>query len=338
MNCINKRALSYVGLAVAVVWVGGCLDAGTTPKRSAKTVKIAAPAVSPSTQVAGARSQGAVNVLSVATGGIAPSSAPWQARDADVLGVAQARVPIDGFSILAITETITPCFGGGTATATVDNQPPPWFSQGDVYTTAYANCIRGTESINGVRKFSVDTMVGQPYVDTNWSVATTMASQNLVRVNTANGDTSSADGSATTTVSAVVNAYTQTSKGKWSRTHPNNGSQQLWAATFDMTYGWDDTLGTYTWKFKVSTESSLFGNTAAESLAPLAGKINQPPETGKLKLTQDTAGVKKVTLITAQGGGNALVEVDNNADGTIDSSAVYRWTDLMIDPILYQFF
>lgn len=338
MDGTAKRALSYVSLVMAVVWVGGCIDAGTVPKRSAKTVKTVVPAVSAPPQTSGARSQGSVNLLSVATGGVAPSGAPWQAKDTDVLGVAQARVPVDGFSILAITETVTPCSGGGTATATVDNQPPPWFSQGDYYTTTYANCIRGTESINGARKFSVDTMVGQPYVDNTWSVATTMASQNLVRVNTVNGDTSSADGSATTTISAVGNAYTQASKGTWSRTHPNNGSQQLWAATFDMAYAWDDTLATYTWTFKVATESSLFGNTAAESLTPLAGTINQAPETGKLKLTQATAGVTTITLITAQGGGNALVEVDNNADGTIDSSVVYRWTDLMIDPILYQFF
>lgn len=327
MDSANKRALARLSVVLIAAWTAGCvLDGGALPK---KTVK--AHAVQP-------KAEGKVNILSVATAGVAPADAPWQARDVEVLNIARARVPPDGFSILAITETVKPCLGGGNTTYVVDNQAPPWFSQGDTYTTTYTNCIQGSETINGSRKFSIDKMVGQPYVDPVWSVATTMASKNLVRVSTVSGDSTSADGSATTTLSSDNTAYKQASKGSWTRIHPNNGAQQQWSASFDVVYAWDETAKTYTWDFNVSTTSSLFGNATAESLVQLAGTVDRSPETGKLKLTQHVADVTSITMITAQGAGNALLEIDSNGDGTFESSTVVPWSDLMIDPILYQFF
>jgi len=288
-----------------------------------------------------------VNILSLASSDSANLQTPWNAQDKNLIQTINLRSPNLSPDARLVTETSFPCSGGGTITRTVDNQGPPWFSQGDTYTTTFTDCVQGNTQTNGVRTFSVDTLVGQPFIDPTWNMSTTMSRQNFVKLDLTTDLSSSADGSVTTSVDATQDAnnpnwysYVQTTTGNWNRTHPNNGTDVTSSGSVNVTFSFsDDPASRYSWDFDVMADSSQFGSTAAKTLTTLEGNNNMPPDTGKLSITKvDTAGQTTITYVTAQADGQVLVEVDVAGDGTIDSTNTTTWSQLVLEPLIFQFF
>ena len=290
-----------------------------------------------------------LNLLQLAGNDSQPLETPWIARDQDILDAAKNRTPdkLGGPMARLVTETQIPCIGGGLQTRVVDNQAPPWFSTGDIYTTTYQDCLQGATLLNGSRVFSVDSMTGQPYVTPTWDTTTTMARQGFSRTNTVTGAVSLADGTRTTALVATqlpenINwfAYEQITSGSFSRQWENNGSTQTSTGSTSVTFRWDDSPGSgFEWEFDVSTSSSQFGDSAAVTIVPLTGTGSQPPESGQLALTQTSVdGIIKASLVTAVGGGNVLVETDVDNDGVVDTTQTISWNQLIIEPLIYQMF
>jgi len=266
---------------------------------------------------------------------------PWNAQDKDLINTLRSRAVSDGVSIAAITTTTTPCEGGGVTRTIVDNQGAPWYSQGDVFITAFEDCIRGNTLIVGQREYSVDVLVGQQFIDPDWSLTTTI-SRDIVNTDLLTNSINSNKGVATTDV-VVTNTtqYVQTLSGGHDNSRPNNGVQVTDTAQYLVTYQWDEAPGgSYSWDFDLKTTSTnpVFADTITNTLETLSGPNGQAPETGKMQISQTQDGVTRNRFITAIGAGDVSVELDNDGDGVIDSTVQSTWQEVVLDPFLYQFF
>ena len=294
-----------------------------------------------------------INLLALATSDTADTQTPWNAQDTEVLSMARA-LPVQsevapnaipglppGFFPDSITETVSACTAGGTRTTIIDNQAPPWPSQGDVNTVVYDNCVNGGTTINGQRSSLVEVMVGQQFVDPDWSLKTTLT-RNITRTANTTGNVSSVAGESSESMAVTNNTnYLQTSTGNWVNIRPNNGVDVEDSVSHNITYAWEDgPTGTYQWDFEVRTNSTnpIFPNAITKSLLTLSGPNNQPPETGKIEITKTLVDAVSVTTITATGAGAVLLEVDIDNDGIIDSSSESTWSQVMLDSMLYQYF
>ncbi len=283
-----------------------------------------------------------VNLLALASSDGASLNSPWNAQEQDLLALAK-QLPSNSddieFALGAITETATPCPDGGVVTVTNDNQGPPWFSQGDSYTTTFTDCVRNNTTTNGARGFSVDVMVGEPYVDPEWTMTTTLFRENLTKVDILNDRVHLADGRSSSEISAFNDntAFTQVTTENWLRTQPNNGVETSDSGTRSVTYSWDDVAQTYEWDFNVTKSSTIFGDMKAETLATLTGTLNLQPDAGQFVITRtDASGAERITTITALADGMARVDVDSDGDGVVNSTNEMLWTQLLIDPMLYS--
>lgn len=293
-----------------------------------------------------------VNLLALASSDSAELQKPWNAKDATLLGMARAIPPqsnvpgaIPGLPPGAFpnstTETVTTCPGGGTQTSINENVSPPWFSQGDTNTTIYDNCVQGDTTINGSRITSVDVMIGQQFVDPDWKLETSLT-RDITRSNNLTGQSSSVKGFSSESME-VTNAanYLQITNGDWTSIRPNNGVEVTDAITYTITYAWEDSpTGSYQWDFEVqaSSKNPALGSSSTVSLQTLTGPNNQPPETGKIKISKTFSDTSSVTYITALGSGAVLIETDIDNDGVIDSSIESTWSQVMLNSILYQYF
>lgn len=265
---------------------------------------------------------------------------PWNAKDSNLINTVRSRA-LGGVSADAVTSSVTACEGGGTTTTTVDNQGMPWFSEGDVFTTSFEDCIRGNTMTAGQRQFSVDVLVGQQFIDPDWSLTTTV-SRDIVNTDLINNTVNSVKGFATTAVEVTnTTQYLQTLSGGFENERPNNGVQVIDTAQYLVTYQWDEAPGgSYSWDFDLKTTSTnpVFADTTTKTLETLSGPNNQAPETGKLQIVQAQDGGNRTTTITAIGGEMVLVEVDQDGDGVAESSNEQSWQEVVLDPFLYQFF
>jgi hypothetical protein len=268
-------------------------------------------------------------------------SQPWNAKDQNLLNTLKSRALDGDVSINAVTTTTTPCDGGGVSRLIVDNQGPPWYSQGDVFTTTFEDCIRSNTLIVGQRQYSVDVLIGQQFIDPDWSLTTTI-SRDIVNTDMLTNAENANKGVATTEV-VVTNTtqYLQTLSGSYESERPNNGQQVVDTAEYLVTYKWDEAPGgSYSWDFDLKTTSTnpVFADMATKTLETLSGPNNQAPETGKMQISRMVDGITSITTITATGAGSVLVELDNDGDGIVDSSSDSTWQQVVLDPFLYQFF
>jgi hypothetical protein len=331
--------------------IAACSDSVQSPRGSQVSIadSSGAPAAQPETTNEPAS---VVNMLSLASPGGLDQTAPWNAQENGVLNSLQQSFAdtSGGLTARAVTETETACSGGGVQTRIVDNQDPPWYSAGDVFTTSYSDCVEGNTLTNGSRSYSVDEMTGQPYVTPSWSTTTTMAKTDFSQTNLINNMTTLLNSTDTVALTAeqVPNSpfaftYTQTTTSTWDNTRPNNGVDTTSSGNVDVTYTWEDFSANpnprYTWDFVIDTQSSIFGDNRTESLETLSGPMYQAPDSGVVLMTKtDLNGNTTITRITAQSGGVAQVETDIDADGVFDSTSTQPWNQLMVDPILYQYF
>ncbi|MDX1810334.1 MAG: hypothetical protein R3240_00180 [Gammaproteobacteria bacterium] len=266
---------------------------------------------------------------------------PWNAKDSSLINTIRSRA-IDTVSTDAITETVTACSDGGNTRSIVDNQGPPWFSEGDVFTTVFEDCVQGNTLITGQRSYSVDVMQGQQFIDPEWSL-TTAIDRDIVNTNLVTDSINANKGTARTEV-AVTNTtqYSQILSGNYESSRPNNGVQVDDTAEYMVTYQWDEAPdGFYTWNFELTTTSTnpVFPEkTVTKTLETLTAPNNQAPESGKIETSQTKDGTTQITTITATGNAAVLVEVDVDGDGVVDSTSESTWQEVVLDPFLYQFF
>ena len=280
---------------------------------------------------------GSSNILSLAAPGSSQLETPWDARDKDLMRIAEARTPDSQITLGAVFEVSTACTGGGTQTDIQNNEPPPWYSQGDSYTTVYAACIVGNTQTDGQQSYSVDVLVGQPYVDTTWSTGTTIA-RDLTKTNLLTGEISFSIGRISEQLSVVENTqFTQVFSGGSNRNWLNNGVDQVGTEEYSVTYTWDETTQQFQWDFDVSSINTVLGDSTAITTQTLTGTLGLPPESGQFKSTKTQGSVTIVATITATGAGNVLIETDSNGDGLIDTVETSTWNQLILDSVLNQF-
>ncbi|MDH5546667.1 MAG: hypothetical protein OEZ43_13820 [Gammaproteobacteria bacterium] len=276
-------------------------------------------------------------LLHLAAPATAPLQAPWDARDRGLMRIAAARTPDSDIAKGVVLETTTPCEGGGTLTDTQNNEPPPWYSQGDSYITTYSACVTGDTQVDGTRSYIVDVLTGQPYVDVSWSTGTTIA-RDIRRTDLISGQVSYAKGSMSELMAVVDGVqYTQILAGSSDRNWFNNGQEQIGIEAYEVTYAWDETTQLFEWDFKVQSNGPVTGESAAETVQTLRGTLGQPPESGQFRSAKTSSGVTSVSTITAIGGGNVLVETDSDGDGIVDNTTETTWRLLLLDSPLNQF-
>jgi len=248
---------------------------------------------------------------------------------------------IKNISIDAITESVTDCTGGGVKVAVVDDQTPDGYSQGDIFTTRFEDCVEGGSTVNGQREHVVEILTGEQNVDPNWSI-TTIKTQNVQQTNNISSGVTSVNGGTSIAVDVqdAVN-FNQKVLGGWTLTHPSDTSSFREVVEFDVAFSWQTVPnGSYTWDFTVSTITTNpnFPQTSSKTLETLSGPNELPPTEGKIQISRTLSGISQLTFITALGGDNVLIEMDKDADGIIDSSFDSTWELVTLDPILYQFF
>ena len=347
----DKKTFISISVAVALSTVSfACSE--KTPDKAENNVKTTKPVEYVTS----------VNLLALATSDVADTQTPWNAKDTELLTLARA-LPAQSEVIAVndipglppnffpntISETVIPCTGGGTRTTIIDNQAPPWPSQGDINTVVYDNCVNGGTTMNGQRSSLVEVMIGQQFIDPDWSLTTTV-SRDITRTANVTGNVSSVVGESSESMTVTNNTnYLQVSSGSWVNVRPNNGVDVEDTVSHNITYAWEDTpTGTYQWDFEVQTASTnpIFPDAVTKSLVTLTGPNTQPPEIGKIEITKTyadvqldpTSNIVNVTTITALGAGAVLIEIDMDNDGVIDSSVESTWSQVMLDPMLYQYF
>jgi len=228
---------------------------------------------------------------------------------------------------LVVTETTTPCAGGGTVTKTIDDVAPVGLSTGDSRTTTYVDCIRsvgGTTVRNGIRGFSTDEMTGMPFVSTNWSSTSTMFKDNFVRSDTVSGINRTTTGNTTTSIAVSDVSLSQSASGTGTTVITDATTTSTANHSFDLAFSWDTTTQTYAIGLDVGvdkTDVDQFGAILTTN-TPLSGTIGQAPSAGQLTLNKTLNGIStSIMTATAQIDGSVLVETDVDADGIIDSTA-----------------
>ena len=258
----------------------------------------------------------------------------------DLVTIASSADSSSQLSIAAVRETVRDCSGGGTVTYTRDDQGPPWFSEGDSYTSTFDQCVTGSPpnevTTNGSRTFRVDTLDGQVWVTTPWTLKTTLSRTNFT-VTTAStsrvvdGDSSVELG----TEDGVV--FRQVTSGDRATTRTTDGTERTSARDYTITYTWDRSVNTFTLEFDVATQSSQFNDVHAQTLTPLTGTIAQPPSSGQAQIEQtDPDGNTSIVTIEAMSGGLALVSEDSDGDGVVDSTREIPWSQIGIEAYLSQ--
>lgn len=324
------RKTYLAGLSVVILWSYGC-EPTHVPSTNSPT--------KPVTYIPENRS-----LFSIVSPDGIDITQPWLAKDTDLINSirTRARLPDDVIQPDATTSTTSPCVGGGSMTTTTNNQGPPWYSEGDVFTTVYNNCVRGNTQLSGQRSYAVEVMQGQQFVDPDWSLTTTM-SRDLLKIDLLAGSENTVLGTATTAVTVTNSTqYSQTLQGGWQNERVDaNGEPLSDSAEYLVTYEWDETPdGVYQWDFEVTTTSSnpVIPDTASRTLETLTGPNNLSPNAGKLEIIRTLEATTETTTVTALGDDRVLVEIDEDGDGTIDSSNETTWQQVVLDSFLYQFF
>lgn len=256
-------------------------------------------------------------------------------QNPDLVNITNDNVEL---GVLAITERVTNCPGGGTITYVRDDQGPPWFSQGDTYTTTYADCVSGVVTTNGSRIFRVEEQQGQQWVVAPWSLTTSMERQ-AYTVSTPWG-TRTVDGVSSISLSSPDNVViTQVNSGQSASTNDVAGETLMTTNDYVITHTWDEANNTFSLEFDVSTTGPIFDDVAVRTLSPLTGPINQIPTAGQAEIVRtSSAGNTSIVTATLMDNGLTRMEMDTNGDGVVDWTQDVNWTQLGIEQYLYQYF
>lgn len=231
-------------------------------------------------------------------------------------------------------EKIEPCEVSGSYTIFFDvadtNADTP--SNGDVVTLTYKNCVEGDGTkINGSVRTAFSNITGTPGTTTAWS-ATTKLTFTSFSLNYGDG-TDELHGDMTLT-------YSQTGSGEMS--YSASGNSFRFSSDYDDTayffvlssYDFDGAVSagnlyTYSSDFKVSGDIPDLGNNVAYTTKTLTEFERQDfdnPHQGVMTVTATDSTSLKITVLSAT---QVQLELDTNADGTIDETKILLWDELL---------
>lgn len=238
----------------------------------------------------------------------------------------------DGFSLSAVTDTVTPCAGGGAMTRSVNDVDPVGFSTGDSRSTTFASCIQrvgGTVVTNGSRSFTADLVQGVPFVDPVYSVNTSISVNNLSRTDSATSASNTENGTSTTNVAVTATSVAHNAAGNGTMVRTNTTGTTNVAYTFDMTFSLDKAASTFSMGFNstINKTGTTPAGTVVSTPTPFTGAQGASPTAGVLKVAMTTNGApSSLVVVTAQADGTAIVQTDTNGDGIFDTTVtVSSW-------------
>jgi len=238
----------------------------------------------------------------------------------------------DGVSAAAVTDTVTPCAGGGTMTRSVNDVVPVGFSTGDSRSTTFASCIQrlgGTVVTNGSRSFTADLVQGVPFVDPVYSVNTSISVNNLSRTDSATSASKTENGTSTTNVDVTATNVSHNAAGNGTMVRTNTTGTTNVTYTFDMTFSLDKVASTFSMGFNstINKTGATAGDTVVSTPTPFTGARGASPTAGVLRVEKTTNGVpSSLVVVTAQADGTAIVQTDTNGDGIFDTTeTVASW-------------
>lgn len=219
--------------------------------------------------------------------------------------------------------------GNGSITITRDDQDPAGRSTGDSVTETFNACTQFGRTINGTEVNTLVSMTGTPFVTAPWNMETTRttnltidsAARQIKEESTATIKSASADGVTTQRdVSGTATATVTDANGTTTR-----------SSTFSLATTTDLNTLTLSKTFDVSTSVQGGRSLSVKTVAPLAGSIGAAPASGTIEIREQdpTAGIDRLIRITAQPQALALVEVDENGDGTIDTTLTITWRGII---------
>lgn len=324
-----KNAIGIASAVVGAIALTGCgggsasrTPRASTPPLSADQNKQLAMELASETLVAAARFDGNVS------GNLTASDASVDAFNISVL-------TDSAFSPLAVTTQTFFCSspdpttvdtGKGSLIITRDDKDPAGRSTGDAVTTTFNSCVQFGQTLNGTRANVINTLTGTPFAVAPWTVDTTRttdltsagANRTTVEKSSSSVKVSSPDNLVTTQI-VSGNATTITT---------GSGAAGV-ARTQTFTVKTVTDLNTFTSVKEFDIKSSTDGGAtrALVTIEPLRGGMGGPPDSGilEIKETDTVAGVNRVVRVTAQADGSAKVEIDNNGDGTIDTTVTTSW-------------
>jgi len=272
--------------------------------------------------------------------------------DAIILPEGEVIVPIDKhlansnldflfFSAQALGDVqavagVADCSGGGTLNRIVDDANPVGISLNDTSVTDFTDCVREMVRLNGSRLFTINEVVGVPFVDSTWSVSTQLSRSNLQHTNITTGNNWLSNGETITSITVLDSGITQTAYGQSTSTRIDGEFTTTQEDDFRIRVFWDLASNTYEWEFNVdATRATSFARVGTEANTavriPFSGIIGQPPTQGQLVVTYLSNSVATYSMtITSFIDGTVGVEMDTNADGVNDTTQLgLTWTDVM---------
>lgn len=324
-----KNAIAIVSSVVSAIALSGCGGGSTsrtprasTPPVSAEQTKQIAMELAGETLVAAARFDGNVS------GNVTASDATVDAFNISVL-------TDSAFSPLAVTTQTFFCSspdpatvdtGNGSLTITRDDKDPAGRSTGDTVTTTFNSCVQFGQTLTGTRANAINTLTGTPFAVAPWTVDTTRTTD----LTSAGANRTTVEKSSSTVkVSSPDNLVTtQNISGNATTTTTRTGAASV-ARTQTFTIKTVTDLNTFTSIKELDIKSSTDAGATRSlvTIEPLKGGMGGPPDSGilEIKETDTAAGVNRVVRVTAQADGSAKVEIDNNGDGTIDTTVTTSW-------------
>lgn len=236
--------------------------------------------------------------------------------------------------IMAITTTTFFCSspdpanvdtGNGSITITRDDQDPVGRSTGDSVTETFNACVQFNRTVSGTKTDTVVSMTGLPFVTAPWNMETKRAT-NLTIDNT----TRQTKEESTATVKAASVDGVTTQRGV-TGTATVSVTDADGTTTRTRTFNVETTtnLSTLTLSKSFDVTSSVPGgrSLSTKTLAPISGSFGAAPDSGIIEIREQDAatGTNRIVRITAQPQGLALVEVDDNGDGVIETSVSVTW-------------
>ncbi len=256
------------------------------------------------------------------------------ALDGDAIVYNIATLIANDVDPLAITTTTFFCnspdpqnidAGNGSITSTVDDQDPLGISTGDSVTTTFNQCTQFGRTLNGTRTHTIDSLTGQPYVTTPWSIETTRASDLTITASERTVSTKNVSTMIANSEDGVI--ITRSISGTGTRTVTNVNGSMTRDHDFTIITTQDFDLQTSTKSFSISGSRDNGGTRNINTVTPLTGSLGEPPTSGVVEIGETIPGVGLTSFIriTAQPDGQALIEIDRDNDGVMDLTVTVPW-------------
>jgi hypothetical protein len=249
---------------------------------------------------------------------------------ADVVGLPSLGSSNQGIAkieVRDIFEDVLPCDTGDVAVTWNDADDNLDLSTGDTLDAVFDMCFFAEEgtTLDGAASFTNIVIVGEPGVITPWHFAMTFSFDNLS--GTDSSGTSTIDGSLDVDMSSDDDVIIDLTIATASLTAQESGAsatlsdylltQTINVSNLEQVISADGTL----------TSTDLEGSVSFETLQEFVVLGDDNPSSGQILISDANSSV----LVTVIDNMSVQLEIDVDADGTIDQTIVVTWTELDID-------